>query len=198
MPGMSSAGRADLSYAAPQHAKQGLNRHPGTGSGEGDIHESPWTPSELPHVLAMFSSSAHCQEMAGGFFLLHCWLLAGALGKMSKQTHALIQPGQPKVAAFPPLSPRDNWPVLSCCWGGCDGMLFGHLPGQLRAAAVTVGKQIVFSCVGFCQWGSSKRAKKGSSDEHLAAGTVNCSALGKAVQGGFLQMCDKYRHDLKI
>lgn len=38
-------------------------------------------------------------------------------------------PVQPKVAAVPPPSPRDNWLVLSCCWGTCDGV-FGHLPGQ--------------------------------------------------------------------
>lgn len=82
VPWMSSAGRADLSCAAPRGASQGLR-------GEGDIHESLWTSPELPHALAMFSSSACCQEMAGGFFLLRCWLLAGALGKMSKQTDML-------------------------------------------------------------------------------------------------------------
>lgn len=52
------------------------------------------------------------------------------------------------------------WPVRGRCVSqrplagaelllrGCDGMLFGHLPGQLRAAAAMVGKRIVFSCSG--------------------------------------------------
>lgn len=55
-------------------------------------------------------------------------------------------------------------------------MLFGHLPGQLRGAAVMVGKRIVFSRLGGSVSGAgANEQKKGSSDEHLAAGTVNCS-----------------------
>lgn len=76
-------GRA--AWAAPRGARQGLSCSPRrTGSGEGDVQRL-WSPPELPHALAMFSSSVPCQEMAGGCFLLHCWLLAGALGEMSEQ-----------------------------------------------------------------------------------------------------------------
>lgn len=110
---------------------------------------------------------------ASSFCTVGCWPAPQAK-RQSRRTdrRALIQPGQPKVAAFPPPSPRDKWPVPSCCCGGCDGTLFGHLPGQQRDG----GKEnCILMSGGFCQWDSSKREKKSSSDERLAAGTVNCS-----------------------
>lgn len=58
-----------------------------------------------------------------------------------------------------------------------------------------VGKRIVFS---WWRSVSGAAAAKGGSDKHLAAGAVTWLCVGMAAQGGFLQMCDKYQHDLKV
>lgn len=76
-PVLGTSGAGLTPPCSTQNARQGLNCHPGTRNGEGDIHESLCTPSELPGALAMFSPLHIAKKWleAPSFCT---WLLAGA------------------------------------------------------------------------------------------------------------------------
>lgn len=86
--------------------------------------------------------------MAGSFFLLHHWLLAGTFGQMSKRTDMLRS--SPRSLQFLPQVPE----TTGWCSAAAGGPVMGFLD-TFQGSRSDGAKENCVLMVGVCQWGSS-------------------------------------------
>lgn len=147
-------------------------RHRGRAEGHPGVSGPP--PLSSPMSLQCFPPTHIAQEMAGGFSLPRCWLLAGALGEMSEQGDMICS--SPVSLRCLPRGPWEKWAALSCCWG-CLGT--PSVPQAAQGSSKMVGRGTAWGDGGIacsCWGGCIDGAAKGSSELMPGCRDCHCSA----------------------